>query len=174
MRAIFEVLRVSLYAWVSMIAACATDDPSASFDDPLDDATESEAMQASTSCTPIIGCSVTQNNTGAAVYVARDWCNHSGTDNQHWFSETPPCGPPSVTHPAQWIPGHSSSPSGDWDVFRVDAGWCYKVHWDVTASPDHDTTYNRSNAGSEFVRVENNERAIITFQRFGTCSGTSL
>lgn len=173
MKSIFGIPGILLYACVSMVTACATDDPPTSFDDPLNDTAESDTMQASTSCS-IAGCSVTQNNTGAEVYVVRDWCNHSGTDNEHWFSETPPCGAPSVTHPAQWIAGHSSSPSGDWDVFRVDAGWCYKVHWDVTLAPDHDTTYNRSNAGSEFVRVHDNERAIITFQRFGTCSGTSL
>lgn len=71
--------------------------------------------------------------------------------------------------PRQWIYYGQRSPSWeDWDSFRVDAGYCYKVTF--TLPYDQWTEYiNRSGTTAVWVKVEDHGMAFVYAQRYGSC-----
>lgn len=63
---------------------------------------------------------------------------------------------------------------GDWDTFRVDAGWCYKVTWytlnqNLQYIPYWWSTYDQVGKGDLWKKVSNNELAKITSQSSSHC-----
>jgi len=68
-----------------------------------------------------------------------------------------------------WIsPGGGTPWNQDWDAFRVDAGYCYRVDF---SQPFYawSTTYNRSNNSAVWVKVEDDTVATVMAQRYGSC-----
>lgn len=120
------------------------------------------------SCTG--GCSETVNQSAYSVFVAKNWCWSSGTTASTTTSD-PYC---SSSSQRKWISPGNQTPAGeDWDTFRVDAGWCYKVRfeeWEWYGLHVWTVTYNRAGQSSPFwVKVENNATAYVTKQAYGTC-----
>jgi hypothetical protein len=134
------------------------------------DETLGEVEAASTSCALGVLCSATENNSAYSVYIARNWCWNSGTTASSTTSD-PSC---SSSSDRRWIVPRQSSPSGeDWDTFRVDAGWCYRVHFaeaEWYGLHEWDVTYNRAGQSTPvWVKVEDNAIAIVESQRSGSC-----
>ena len=103
----------------------------------------SGAAQAGESCTG--GCSETHNRSTALVMAGRDWPNPS----------------------ADWIwvsPGYNTPSKQDWDAFRVDAGYCYTVKWQVYGVTTSTKKYDQRGKGNLWVQVHNDEIAIVTHQ----------
>lgn len=106
-------------------------------------------------------CSTTWNASAYGAVAARDWCN----DNN---------GPCSGT-PTEWLsPNESTRGRGDWDAFRVDGGWCYKVTWytlnqNLQYVPYWWSTYDQVGKGYLWKKVRDNEMAKITSQSSSHC-----
>lgn len=99
------------------------------------------------------GCSETINQSAYSVHVARDWC--SGNNG--------PC----AGSPTSWIaPGSRTPVNQDWDAFRVDAGWCYRVNWNPGVG---DLRYDQRGKGHRWIKVLNPEEAVIEFQSTTSC-----
>ena len=124
------------------------------------------AVDASAGNSCFGGCSKTYDVTRFSVLVARDWCSNSGYSG--------PC-KPRKRYKNKWLPpGTRAHPSHtplneDWDAFRVDAGWCYRVSiatpWNRVAK-----VYNRVGKGALWVRVRNYQGAWVTNQNTtGNC-----
>ncbi|MEU1601366.1 hypothetical protein ABZ468_54110 [Streptomyces sp. NPDC005708] len=122
------------------------------------------ASYAGSSCTYPL-CSETYNKSAYSAYVIHDWC---GTSN-YFYSNTPPCGVKSSDYYLQ--PGAHTDSHQDWDGFRVDAYWCYKVQWySVLVGWEGTSTYDRrGNSVAEYVRVHNDETAYILSQSTSSC-----
>jgi len=119
------------------------------------------------SCTGV--CSETVNESPYSVYVAKNWC-WSGTTGSTTTLD-PYC---SSSSQRKWITSGNQTPPGeDWDTFRVDAGWCYKVRfeeWEWYGLHVWTVPYNRVGQSSPFwVKVENNATAYVTQQAFDRC-----
>jgi hypothetical protein len=111
-----------------------------------------------------VGCSTTVNHSSLGVLAVRDWTCSSGTTG------TASTGCVSLSH-TKWISGNGgTTPSGeDWDAFRVDAGYCYKV-WFRLPYKNWTMTYNRSGMTTPvYVKVENHGQAYVLDQRYGSC-----
>jgi hypothetical protein len=118
---------------------------------------------AGSSCS--FGCSQTYNQSPYSVYTAHNWCD-SGSYH----------GPCQSGNSYLWIgPGSSGSPthtplSEDWDTFRVDAGWCYKVtitHDYGLWSSNH--TYDQRGKGALWIQIHNDETGIVRSQSTSGC-----
>ena len=107
-------------------------------------------------------CSKTWNYSSLGVYVGKDW-QCSGTTGTRGGENCV------AANPRMWIYNGERSPWGqDWDAFRVDAGWCYKVTF--TLPYDQWTEYiNQSGTGAVWVKVENHGMAFVYDQRYGSC-----
>lgn len=109
-------------------------------------------------------CSKTDNESHLGVFVARDWLCGGTTGSTGGESCV-------TSDPAKrrWIYTGQRTPSGqDWDSFRVDAGYCYKVRFSLP----YDAWihyYNRSGLGAIWVKVEDHAIAFVQAQRYGSC-----
>lgn len=125
--------------------------------------------QAGSGC--VLGeCSTTFNQSSASVWVAKDWCWNEGTTGSS-KTDDPYC---SDSTERRWIAAYTGrTPSGqDWDTFRVDAGFCYQVHFlehEFWGSEAWDVTYNQVNKGHLWVKVETNAIAFVRSQAYGRC-----
>lgn len=125
--------------------------------------------QAGASCS-ILGCSGTQNDSQYSITVYRHWCG--GGNNADGTTTKPTCKSDGVAQQeATRAPGTGTSPNVDWDVFRVDAGWCYKVRFKSPYHTDFDHTYNMSATTSValYVKVSDDWRAHVMSQKYGSC-----
>jgi hypothetical protein len=117
---------------------------------------------ASPSC-GLLGCSTTANQSRTAVLAVRDWTCSYGTTGY----ASPGCVSLSNT---RWLSSGQWTPAGqDWDAFRVDAGWCYKVELFL---PYKDWTmyYDRSGMSTPiYVKVEDHGIAFVHDQKYGSC-----
>jgi hypothetical protein len=117
------------------------------------------------------GCSETDNTSQFPVLIGRNWCW-----SESW-EEAPGdalrnCTSGGVIQGSMWIPGgNGGSPDGqDWDTFRVDGGWCYTGSMLSWPGPwQTPFRYDRRGANGLWVRVHNNELAIVTGQTSGNC-----
>ncbi|MEU8270080.1 hypothetical protein AB0B89_23345 [Sphaerisporangium sp. NPDC049002] len=128
---------------------------------------ESDAVTTLGQCN--FGCSETWNQSQTSVYIARNWCwgdSAPKADNAIWN-----CKSDNVDQGFMWIYAGDNSPSGqDWDTFRVDAGWCYAVSMFTFPGPSQgDRIYDRRGLGGLWIKVSNNQRAVVTHQSQSSC-----
>ncbi|MFF4648896.1 hypothetical protein [Streptomyces sp. NPDC001380] len=115
---------------------------------------------AGSSCT--IVCSETVNQSSYSATAVRDWTCSSGSTG------TASTGCVSLTYTKSLAPWTQTPAGQDWDAFRVDAGWCYKVQFtDLVHS--WTTSYNRSGLSAVYVKVSNDATAYIKAQKYGSC-----
>ncbi|MFD4231367.1 hypothetical protein [Streptomyces sp. NPDC058545] len=125
--------------------------------------------QAGGSCTG--GCSETINESHVGAIAFRNWCR-SGDLTGAETSTQPTCTvegvPQSTKLLAAWT---GRTPVGeDWDGFRVDAGWCYRVFFHSYIWGDWWHNYNQSNKTTHsWVKVSNDATAYINQQKQGSC-----
>ncbi|GAB2992006.1 hypothetical protein GCM10027184_52640 [Saccharothrix stipae] len=148
-------------------ASAVAETPSAQSQEPGKEAeqhgpsTDSGVSVLGSSCTEPF-CSKTDNESHLGVYVGRDWTCDGTTGTARGESCV-------STANRRWISPDQRTPSGqDWDAFRVDAGYCYKVRFSLP----YDAWvhyYNRSNTTAVWVKVENHAIAFVQAQRWGSC-----
>ncbi|MDH2425509.1 hypothetical protein [Sphaerisporangium sp. TRM90804] len=121
------------------------------------------ASHAGPSCTAGIYCSQTRNQSTLGVLAIRNWTCSSGTTG----TASTGCVSLGVT---EWInPGYRTNDGEDWDAFRVDAGYCYKVRFTVPGK-DWTVNFNRSGMSTPvYVKVENYGTAFVRAQKYGSC-----
>ena len=107
-------------------------------------------------------CSATRNESSLGVYVGRDW-QCGGTTGTAGGENC------AAAANRKWIYTGESTPAwNDWDTFRVDAGYCYKVHF-ILPYDSWDQYYNRSGTSAVWVKVEDHGVAVVKAQRYGSC-----
>lgn len=122
--------------------------------------------QAGGSCT-VTGCSEFTNGSHLGVLAVQNWTCSTGT------TATASTGCVSLSS-TKWVYPTERTPSGqDWDAFRVDAGYCYKVEF-LNEFPlltkRWTMTYDRSNSSTPvYVKIENPSQAYIIAQKAGSC-----
>ncbi|SOD83260.1 hypothetical protein SAMN06272781_8089 [Streptomyces sp. 1222.2] len=57
----------------------------------------------------------------------------------------------------------------DWDAFRVDAGWCCRVSFDIPGPINDDETYDRRGKSALYVKVGDEANAHIVRQSSSSC-----
>ncbi|MBV2355279.1 hypothetical protein KUM39_13010 [Streptomyces sp. J2-1] len=146
MRALFRRLVAAAAATVGLVALA-----------PVQQA------QAGTSCTPVLGCSGTVNYSGSLVLAVRDWTCSSGT------TASASTGCVSLANTRWLSDGYRTPKDQDWDAFKVDAGWCVLVEFQIPAKKWH-VTYDRRNQSSPvYVKVENFGTAYVRGQSRTSC-----
>ncbi|GGX76365.1 hypothetical protein [Streptomyces fructofermentans] len=126
------------------------------------------AAHAGASCS-LAGCSETVNQSDLSVYAARNWCI-AGSDTGATTTTTPTCSSDGVAQATRWVTAGTQTPSGqDWDTFRVDAGFCYKVSFKSPIDTDFTKTYDRRGTSAVWVKVEDDYTAYVTSQKTATC-----
>lgn len=115
------------------------------------------------------GCSQTYNDTGGSVVVARNWCwgfwdgwQQPGDDVVRQCNSNDKY---ALLSPWTRTPG-----TVDWDTFRVDRGWCYRVYFynDWTGLSTW-YTFDRTGRDGLWIKVSNNESAHIDSRTYGHC-----
>lgn len=113
------------------------------------------------SCTPLVGCSQIHNDSHTFVIIRPTWTCGGGTGSTG--------GPECTSGSSQYLYSGGRTPTNqDWDTFRVDPGWCYKVKFYL---PYRSWTvkYNRVGLGEQWVKVEDWATAVIQAQQPGSC-----
>ncbi|MFC6083623.1 hypothetical protein [Sphaerisporangium aureirubrum] len=108
-------------------------------------------------------CSTTTNQSSLGVMAFRNWTCQDGTTG----TARTGCVSTSQT---MWLATNRTTPAGqDWDAFRVDAGYCYRVLLEVPGKA-WTMTYNRSGMSTPvYVKVEDWGLATVKAQRYGSC-----
>lgn len=107
-------------------------------------------------------CSTTTNNSHLGVLAVRNWtCEHGTTG-----TASTGCNGGQT----DWLDPGQRTPSGqDWDAFRVDAGYCYRV-WFRVPGQNWTQYYNRAGQRTPvYVKVEDWGEARVTAQQYGSC-----
>jgi len=117
---------------------------------------------AGPSCTAA-GCSVVANSTSLFVVARHDWTCDWGTT----ASSSTGC----VGGDTYYVnPGQRTPDGQDWDVVRVDAGWCYWILFINWWGKVWKETYNRIGSTSPvYVKVENGSSANVLAQSSSSC-----
>lgn len=116
----------------------------------------------------ITGCSSTYNDSGVGATAYFNWCTGLGTGD--YTSEEPRCSDEDVAQDTRWLnPGDHTPDNQDWDAFRVDAGWCYRVDYRLGVFTDFSVTYNRRGLSAVYVKVGDPYDAHITRQSSTSC-----
>ncbi|MCP3754782.1 hypothetical protein [Streptomyces sp. TBY4] len=116
----------------------------------------------------LAGCSITYNYSGISATAVRDWTCDSGTTG------TSSTGCVSLSY-TEWLsngertPGRSDDRGGDWDAFRVDAGWCYLVELHAPGKKWHMRYDRRGSSTPVYVKVEDYGTAYIRGQSTTSC-----
>jgi hypothetical protein len=113
------------------------------------------------SCSPFVGCSQIHNDSNTTVLIRPDW-NCGGSTGSTGGAAC--AGGSSKT---LYVGDHTPT-NEDWDTFRVDAGWCYKVRFYLPFT-SWTSWYNRSGLDETWVKVENWATAVVVAQRAGSC-----
>ncbi|MEU8634102.1 hypothetical protein AB0C38_18150 [Amycolatopsis sp. NPDC048633] len=108
-------------------------------------------------------CSYIANQSSLPVAVYKHWtCDHGTTG-----TAATGCANPAGT--SRWLSEGSNTPVyEDWDVLRIDAGWCYRVRLTVPFNT-WTVTYNRIGLGHTYVKVEDWGTATVLAQATGGC-----
>ena len=112
-------------------------------------------------CSPVVGCSQIHNDSQTYIIIRPNW-TCSGTTGS-----TGGIGCTSGTSTYLWAGQHTPTDQ-DWDTFRVDPGWCYKVKFYLPFKSWR-VWYNRSGLGEIWVKVEDWATAVIEAQAYGSC-----
>lgn len=112
-------------------------------------------------CSPVVGCSQVENDTSSYVIIRPNWTCGGTTGT------TGGVGCTSGSDTYLWAGQHTPT-NQDWDTFRVDPGWCYKVKFYLPFE-SWTTKYNRSGQGEIWVKVEDWATAVIQAQQYGSC-----
>jgi len=127
------------------------------------------AAQAGTGCTLTL-CSTTVNDSAYGATAYYNWCRAGDSTGDSTTTE-PKCksdGEAQKTRNLTPRGGHTPY-SEDWDAFRVDAGWCYKVRFIRTGQPEFTRTYDRRGTTALWVKVSDNADAHILDQGTASC-----
>ncbi len=112
-------------------------------------------------CTAYVFCSNTINSSSWGATAIKNW-TCSGNSTGDWSTG---CVDLSTT---MYLPPGSSTPAfEDWDAFRVDTGWCYRVLFETYTS-----TWTRLYYASHspiYVKVSNDAIANIEAQYPSSC-----
>ncbi|MDX3310917.1 hypothetical protein P1S61_17950 [Streptomyces sp. ME08-AFT2] len=125
--------------------------------------------QAGTGCTLGL-CSTTVNDSAYGVTAYFNWCRGGDSTGDSTATE-PKCAPDGARQKSQNLTargGHTPY-NEDWDAFRVDAGWCYKVKFVRTGQSDFTRTYNRRGTSALWVKVGDNADAHVLDQGTASC-----
>jgi hypothetical protein len=106
-------------------------------------------------------CSVTKNRSTLNVTAFKNWvCDWGSTGS----TSTGCAGAPTWTV----RPGERTPSGQDWDVLRVDAGYCYKVAvFDVYVNATR--TYDRRGRSALFIKVGNTGTLTVLAQSSSSC-----
>ncbi|MCC8243059.1 hypothetical protein [Saccharothrix luteola] len=108
-------------------------------------------------------CSKTVNNSQYSVLTYRHWTCDWGTTGS---SST---GCTDLNGGSRWlVPGERSPLFEDWDVLRVDAGWCYQVEFSVPGKV-WTLRFDQSGLGDLYVKIEDWGTAFVQAQRYRSC-----
>ncbi|MFE0631549.1 hypothetical protein ACFW3D_31915 [Streptomyces sp. NPDC058864] len=120
------------------------------------------APQASAGGCTIVGCSQSWNYTSTYATAFKSWTCEWGTTGS-WSTGC-------VGGDPYGLSGYGThTPDGqDWDVVRIDAGWCYKLHL-LVPGKTWDVVYDRRGTSAAYVKVENWGYAKITYQSSTSC-----
>ncbi|MEU1179122.1 hypothetical protein ABZ464_16005 [Streptomyces sp. NPDC005820] len=125
--------------------------------------------QAGPGCTLTL-CSTTVNDSAYGVTAFFNWCRGGDSTGDSTATE-PKCASDGVKQKTQNLTargGHTPY-SQDWDAFRVDAGWCYKVKFIRTGQPQFTRTYDRRGTTALWVKVGDNADAHVLDQGTASC-----
>jgi hypothetical protein len=123
---------------------------------------------AGPSCT-LGQCSSTYNDSNVGLTAYFNWCTPDmGTGD--YTSGEPTCRDEGVAQKTTWVsPGQHTKSSEDWDAFRVDAGWCYRVDFKIGPITDFSYTYDRRGAPAVWVKVGDTYDAHVKAQSSSVC-----
>jgi hypothetical protein len=113
-------------------------------------------------CSPVVGCSQIHNDSSTYIIIRPNWTCSSGTTGS-----TAGIGCTSGTSTYLYAGQHTPTDQ-DWDTFRVDPGWCYKVKFYLPFK-SWTVKYNRTGLGEIWVKVEDWATAVIQAQQYGSC-----
>jgi hypothetical protein len=123
----------------------------------------SGGAQAGASCDAVFGCSRSHNTSSYTATAFHDWTCTTGTTG----TASTGCygGSSYLLAIGAYTPANQ-----DWDVIRVDAYWCYKIHFVNWYTKTWDVTYDRRGSSSPvFVKIENGSVATVTGQSTSSC-----
>ncbi|MCT9930149.1 hypothetical protein N5079_07915 [Planotetraspora sp. A-T 1434] len=122
-----------------------------------------DAAFAGPSCT-VAGCSTTFNDSPMEAWAYFNWCR-KGDSTGAWTVSEPTCTSGGASQDTFYLDSGGHTPLGqDWDAFRVDAGWCYRVKFVVSFGSDFTRTYDRRGQSAAWVKVADNADAHILAQ----------
>ncbi len=125
----------------------------------------STPASAGTSCS-WVGCSTTVNDSAFSATAYRNWCwggNSTGDSTENF----PYCNTDGGLYLSAY--GGHTPRDQDWDTFRVDAGWCYRVFFNRLWLPSFTRTYDRRGRSALYVKVGDDAIAHIKAQSTSTC-----
>lgn len=114
------------------------------------------------------GCSSTYNDSSTWVTAYFNWCMGLGTGD--YTTQEPTCSSDNVAQRTDVIyPGEHTVLNQDWDAFKVDAGWCYRVDFKLGPLTDFTHTYDQRGGPSVYVKVGDPYDAHIKAQSSTSC-----
>ncbi|MGW3511874.1 hypothetical protein [Streptomyces sp. NPDC000994] len=125
-----------------------------------------QTAAAGESCT--LGmCSETVNQSSTWIVAYKNWTTCSGSTGSTGGAN---CVQTNDNTKIKTIQPWSQTPAGqDWDAFRVDAGYCFKVRFVTVLGDQRTTNYNRSGLSAVYVKVANDATAYVLAQKYGSC-----
>jgi hypothetical protein len=117
-----------------------------------------------------VGCSTSVNDTSIGTFAYRNWC-WGGNSSGDWKDNLPDCVSDGVRQAPFYlnINGGHTPRDQDWDVIRIDAGWCYKVFFNRLWVPSFTRTYDQRGRGTIYVKVGDEAVAHIKGQSTSSC-----
>jgi hypothetical protein len=116
-----------------------------------------------------VGCSSTVNKTGYAVTAYFNWCR-AGDSTADWTKKEPTCTDDGAKQKKRILAANDHTPwDQDWDAFRVDAGWCYIVDFDLPGPANRHERYDRRGKSAVWVKVGDEADAYVTRQTLKPC-----
>jgi len=108
-------------------------------------------------------CGQVFNDSAWGATAFKDW-NCGGTTG--FMTDDPWC----ASGPTQWMAPGGYTPDGqDWDVLRIDAGWCYRVQLYTPTRGTWSETYDRRGTSDGFMKVETFGTAWLKAQASTYC-----
>ncbi|MEU6810361.1 hypothetical protein ABZ920_15480 [Streptomyces sp. NPDC046831] len=124
-----------------------------------------QTAAAGESCT--LGmCSETVNQSSTWVVAYKNWTCSTGSTG----TSSTGCVQTNDNTKIRTLAPWTQTPGGeDWDAFRVDAGYCFKVRFTTVYGSSSTKYYNRSGLGAVYVKVGNDATAYVLAQKYGAC-----
>lgn len=122
-------------------------------------------------CAPVVGwCSTTVDDSSLPATALFNWCI-GGKNTGDSTTTRPTCSSGDVAQKSFFLSsrgGHTPF-NEDWDTFQVDASWCYRVKFVITAGTDFTRTYDQRGTTARYVKVADDADAHILAQSTTTC-----